>query len=67
MCADSESAAAAGRPTESLQAYELVLQGRARYQRDKADPAAAREARELFTAGGRRSIPAMRRPTPSWA
>ena len=31
-----------------LQAYELVLQGRARYQRDKADPAAAEEARLLF-------------------
>lgn len=45
---DSESAAAAGRPTDSLQAYELVLQGRARYQRDKADPAAMAQARELF-------------------
>ena len=44
---DSESAAA-GRPTDSLQAYELVLQGRARYQRDKTDPAAAREAGDLF-------------------
>ena len=45
---DSESAAAAGRPTDSLQAYELVLQGRARYQRDKTDPAAMGEARLLF-------------------
>ena len=45
---DSESAAAAGRPTDSLQAYELVLQGRARYQRDKTDPAATREAGDLF-------------------
>ena len=45
---DSESAAAAGRPTDSLQAYELVLQGRARYQRDKTDPAAVGEARLLF-------------------
>ncbi len=46
---DSEAAAAAGRPTDSLQAYELVLQGRARYQRDKADPVAIGEARGLFT------------------
>lgn len=46
---DSEAAAAARRPTDSLQAYELVLQGRARYQRDKADPAAIGEARSLFT------------------
>ena len=45
---DSESSSAAGRPTESLQAYDLVLQGRERYQRDKTDPAAMAAARDLF-------------------
>lgn len=45
---DTEAAATAGRPTGSLMAYELVLRGRARYQRDKDDPAARQEARELF-------------------
>ena len=61
---DSESAAAAGRPTDSLQAYELVLQGRARYQRDKADPAAAGARRACCSPGRWRSIPAMPPPTP---
>ena len=45
---DSESSSAAGRPTELLQAYDLVLQGRERYQRDKTDPAAMAAARDLF-------------------
>jgi adenylate cyclase len=44
----SESAAVAQRPTESLQAYELVLQGRQRLQEKSADDAAAHEAQALF-------------------
>jgi adenylate cyclase len=44
----SESAAAAQRPTESLQAYELVLQGRQRLQDKGTDSAAAHEAQALF-------------------
>ena len=47
---NSESAAAAGRPTESLQAYELVLQGRARLSaRQGRSGSGAGEASELFT------------------
>ena len=44
----SESAAAAQRPTGSLQAYELVLQGRQRLQEKNADGAAVQEAQALF-------------------
>jgi adenylate cyclase len=45
---ESESAAAAERPTGSLRAYELVLQGRERFQDKTLDSRAVREAQELF-------------------
>jgi adenylate cyclase len=45
---ESESAAVAERPTESLQAYELVLQGRERFQQKALDGQAVREAQALF-------------------
>jgi adenylate cyclase len=44
----SESAALADRPTESLQAYELVLQGRQRLQDKTTTGDATRAAQELF-------------------
>jgi adenylate cyclase len=45
---DSESEAAAARPTDSLRAYDLVLRGRQRYSHGGSDQAALREARDLF-------------------
>jgi adenylate cyclase len=44
----SEAAAVAERPTTSLRAYDLVLQGRERYQHGAADPKALLAARDLF-------------------
>ncbi len=46
---ESEFAAAAERPTESLQAYDLVLQGRERFQQKALDGQAVRDAQDLFT------------------
>ena len=45
---ETESAQLAERPTESLRAYELVLQGRERFQEKMRNPAAAGQARALF-------------------
>jgi adenylate cyclase len=45
---ETESAEIAERPTESLRAYELVLQGRERFQEKTVDPAAAAQARAMF-------------------
>ena len=44
----SEVAAVRARPLGSLRAYDLVLQGRSRYDGGKLDPDALRAARELF-------------------
>lgn len=44
----SESAAVATRPTADLRAYDLVLQGRDRYQNGPMDARRLLEARELF-------------------
>jgi adenylate cyclase len=45
---ESESQAVAERPTDSLRAYELVLQGRERYQQGKLEARPLLEARGLF-------------------
>lgn len=44
----SEAAAAAQRPTDNLQAYDLVLQARIRYRHGATDQNAILEARELY-------------------
>ena len=45
---ESEVAEAAERPTESLQAYDLVLQGRARYKHGSNDGASLLASRALY-------------------
>ena len=44
----TEEIAVASRPTESLRAYDLVLQGRDRYAHNVTDPRALLDARDLF-------------------
>lgn len=46
---ESESEAVAARPTGNLRAYDLVLQGRDRYQHGRSDRRALLEARALYT------------------
>ena len=48
MCANSESAAAADRPTENLRAYDLVLQARDLYKHGSSDGQALLDARALY-------------------
>jgi adenylate cyclase len=45
---DTESDSASDRPTENPRAYDLVLQGRNRYQHGSLDGTALLEARELY-------------------